>query len=151
MKVSKARLALLAFWVACTAAAPLLAVETAFWQVGTFDEFLEGTLTGVSVSKEGELKLAPEARGVFNPEEALALALAADRNHNVYVGTGHQGKVFKLDQDLKGSLFFTAREPDVFALAVGPDGALYVGSSPEGKIYRVTPDGKSKVHLGAGF
>jgi len=145
MKVSKARPALLAFWVACTVAAPLRAVETSFWQVGTFDEFLEGTLAGVSVSKEGELKLAPEARGVFNPEEALALALAADRNHNVYVGTGHQGKVFKLDQELKGSLFFTAREPDVFALAVGPDGALYVGSSPEGKIYRVTPDGKSKV------
>lgn len=142
MKLSKA---LLAFSVTCAVVAPLLAVETAFWQVGTFDEFLEGTLTGVSVSKEGELRLAPEARGVFDPEEALALVLAADRNRNVYVGTGHQGKVFKLDQNLKGSLFFTAREPDVFALAVGPDGALYVGSSPEGKIYRVSPDGKSKA------
>lgn len=125
--------------------APLHGVETTFWQVGAFDEFLQGTLTGVSLSKEGDMKLAPETRAVFSPEEALALSLAGDRDHNLYVGTGHQGKVFRVDANLKASLFFTAREPDVFALAVGPDGALYVGSSPEGKIYRLTPDGKSTV------
>ncbi len=125
--------------------APLSGVETSFWQVGTFEEFLEGRLSGVSVSKEGELKLAPEARAVFNPEEALALSLAGDHHQNLFVGTGHQGKVFRLDANLKSSLFFQAREPDIFALTVGPDDALYVGSSPEGKIYRVTEDGKSKV------
>ncbi len=142
MKHSKV---LLLFFLGCAVAAPLRAVETTFWQVGTFDEFLAGTLSGVSVSKEGELRLAPEARVVFNPEEALALSLASDRNHNLYVGTGHQGKVFRVDGSLKASLFFQAPEADIFALAVGPDGALYVGSSPEGKIYRVSPDGKSKV------
>lgn len=124
---------------------PLRAVETTFWQVGTFDDLLQGTLQGVSLTREGQLKLAPEARAVFNPDETLALSLAADRQHNLYVGTGHQGKVFRVDAHMKGSLFFTAQEPDIFALAVGPDGALYVGSSPEGKIYRVSPDGQSKV------
>lgn len=126
-------------------AAPLGAVDTTFWQIGTFDEFLQGTLRDVSLSKEGELTLAPEARAVFNPEEALALSLASDRNHNLYVGTGHQGKVFRVDSNQKGSLVFTAQEPDIFALAAAPDGTLYVGSSPEGKIYRVTPDGRSSV------
>ena len=125
--------------------APAAAVETAFWQVGSFDELIRGKLSGVSLSKNGELRLAPQSQTVFNPDEALALSLTADRNRNLYVGTGHQGKVFRLDASLKSSLFFTAQEPDVFALAVGPDGALYVGSSPEGKIYRVTEDGKSKV------
>ncbi len=142
MKRSKILLLLL---LVCAAAAPLQGVETTFWQVGTFEEFLDGRLSGVSVSKEGELKLAPEARAVFNPEEALALSLASDRSHNLYVGTGHQGKVFRVDGKLKASLFFQAPEADIFALAVGPDDALYVGSSPEGKIYRVAPDGKSKV------
>jgi hypothetical protein len=142
MKSLKASVLLLA-WTAL--AAPLGGVETTFWQLGTFDEFLQGTLQNVSLSKEGELTLAPEADTVFNPEEALALSLASDGHGNLYFGTGHQGKVFRVDAKQQGSLFFTAEESDIFALAAGPDGALYVGSSPEGKIYRVTPDGKSSV------
>jgi hypothetical protein len=128
-------------------AAPLVArgVETAFWQTATFDDFLHGDLVGVSLSKDGQLRLAPETRAVYNPEETVALSLAADQNQNLYLGTGHQGKVFRVGKDLKGSLFFQAPEPEIFALAVGPDGALYVGSSPEGKIYRVTTEGKSTV------
>jgi outer membrane protein assembly factor BamB len=127
------------------AASAVRGVETAFWQIGTFDEFLQGTLRGISLSKEGELRLAPESRTVFSPEEALALSLARDPQGNLFVGTGHQGKVFRVDAHQKASLFFTAQQPDVFAMAVGPDEALYVGSSPEGKVYRVTPDGKSRV------
>jgi hypothetical protein len=132
-------------FMALAIALPLQAVETAFWQVGSFDEFLQGTLTGVSLSKEGELTLAPAAKVVFSPEEALAISLARDRDGNLYVGTGHQGKVFKVGSDQKATLFFTAQEPDIFAMAVGPDGSLYVGSSPSGKIYKVTNDGKSSV------
>ena len=124
---------------------PLFAVQTRVWQVGDFREFLKGRLTGVSISENGTLQLAPQAKVIFSPEDALALSLAVDRQHNLYVGTGHQGKVFHVTAEGKASLFFTAQEPDIFALALGPDGDLYVGSSPEGKIYRVTEDGKSSV------
>ena len=116
-----------------------------FWQVGSFEEFLLGTLSNVSLDTDGDLRLAPGSRVVFNPEEALALSLARDQKGNLYVGTGHQGKVFRVDAKQNSTLLFTAREPEVFALAVGPDGSLYVGSSPEGKVYRITPDGQSKV------
>jgi sugar lactone lactonase YvrE len=126
-------------------AIPLFGVETTFWQVGSFDEFLQGTLTGVSLSKEGDLRLAPDAQAVFSPEEALALSLARDSHGSIYVGTGHQGKVFRVGPDQKSTLLMTAAEPDIFAMAVGPDGNLYVGSSPEGKVYKVTPDGKSSI------
>jgi outer membrane protein assembly factor BamB len=123
----------------------LQAVETAFWQVASFEEFLQGDLTGVSLSKEGELTLAPETTAVFTPEEALALSIAADREGNIYLGTGHQGKVFRLDRNLKSSMILKTQEPDIFAVTVGPEGAIYVGSSPEGKVYRIAPDGKPKV------
>jgi len=126
-------------------ALPALGVETTFWQVGSFDEFLQGTLTGLSLSKQGDLTLAPEARAVFNPEEPFALSLARDSRGDIYMGTGHQGKVFRVSPDQKSSLVYTAQEPDIFALAVSPDGDLFVGSSPEGKVYKVTPDGKSTV------
>lgn len=131
--------------VGAVVAVPLAGVQTAFWQTGTFDELLRGTLRGVTLSEGGELQLAPEPLSVFNPEEAMALSIASDSHHNVYIGTGNQGKVFRVDQNLKGSLLFKAPEPEIFALAVGPDGDLYAGSSPEGKIYRLTQDGKSSV------
>jgi hypothetical protein len=131
--------------LALAAASSVRGVETTFWQIGTFDEFLQGTLSSISLSKEGELRLAPDSRMVFSPDEALALSLARDPQGNLFVGTGHQGKVFRVDANQKASLFFTAQEPDVFAMTVGPDRALYVGSSPEGKVYRITPDGKSRV------
>ncbi len=135
-------------WVLLAALAlsvPLWAVETSFWQIGSFEEFLQGKLSSVSLSQDGNLRLAPESRVVFSPEEALALSLARDPAGNLYVGTGHQGKVFRVDPRGQARLFFTAQEPDIFALAEGSDGAIYVGSSPEGKVYRVTPDGESKV------
>ncbi len=136
---------ILLLWLGLAVSASLAGVETTFWQIGTFDDLLQGTLSGISLSKDGVLRLAPQTREVFNPEATVALSIASDRNRNLYVGTGHQGRVFRADANFKDGLFFTAPEADVFALAAGPDGALYVGSSPEGKIYRVTPDGKSAV------
>jgi hypothetical protein len=131
-------------------ASSALAVETTFWQVGSFDEFLQGTLTGVSLSQEGTLTLAPKVQDVFSPEEALALSLARDSHGNLYVGTGHQGKVFRVSPDQKSTLLLTAKEPDIFALAVGPHGDIYAGSSPEGKVYKIAADGKSSVFYDPG-
>lgn len=126
-------------------ALPAGSVETTVWQAADFKEFLEGRLNGVSISKDGALSLAPRVKQIFNPQEPLAYSLAADARRNLYLGTGHQGKVFRVSATGKSSLFFTAPEPDIFALAVGPKDDLYVGSSPEGKVYRVNPEGKSSV------
>lgn len=119
--------------------------ETQFWQVGDFGEFLHGNLQGVSLSHEGLLALAPPTDAVFDPEETLALSLAADPSGRLYVGTGHEGKIFRVDADGHGKLLFQAPEPEILSVAWGPDGALYAASSPEGKIYRVAADGKSTV------
>ncbi|MGH9452618.1 MAG: hypothetical protein ACRD2O_01450, partial [Terriglobia bacterium] len=123
----------------------LFASQTEFWQTDTFDGFLAGDMQGVSLSKLGELSLAPQARPIFSPDETVALAIAAGPGGVIYIGTGHQGKVYRVDSRYNGKLFFQAPEPEIMALAVGRDGAVYVGSSPEGKIYRVTADGKSSV------
>ncbi len=123
----------------------LFASQTEFWQTDTFSGFLAGEMQGVSLSKLGELSLAPEAQPIFSPDETVALAIAAGPGGTIYIGTGHQGKVYRVDSKHHGELFFQAPEPEIMALAAGRDGAIYVGSSPEGKIYRVTPDGKSSV------
>ncbi|HEY6292323.1 MAG TPA: hypothetical protein VI455_12305 [Terriglobia bacterium] len=119
--------------------------ETQFWQVGAFDEFLRGSLQGVSLSHEGSLQLAPPTEAIFDPEETLALSLAADRAGQLYIGTGHEGKLFRVDSKGQGKLLFQAKEPEILAVAAGPDGNIYAASSPEGKIYRIAPDGSSSV------
>ncbi len=125
--------------------APFSASQTQFWQVGAFDEFIHGTLHDVSLNQEGSLQLAPPVVAYFDPEQSLALSLAAGGDGRFYVGTGHQGKVFRVDAEGQGKMLFQAPEPEILAIVCGPNGDIYAASSPEGKIYRITPEGKSSV------
>ncbi len=72
-------------------------------------------------------------------------ALAAAPDGSLFVGTGNEGKVFRIDPQGKGSLFFDAPELEVHALAPAPNGGLYVATSPDGRIYKVDRDGKDTV------
>ncbi len=121
---------------------------TGFWQMDTFQDFARGTFTGISLSRDGKLSLAPRLEEVFSTGQALVWAIVEDGAGNVYLGTGHSGKVFRLDaageaKD-KGREFFAAPEPDVFALAVDRKNNLYVGTSPDGKVYKVSPEGRAQ-------
>jgi sugar lactone lactonase YvrE len=113
------------------------------WETDTREEMLKGEARGVSVTDTGALMLAPRFAQVFDTEQAYVWSSAADAQGNVYLGTGHDGRIFRVNREGKGALFYDSAELDVSALAVGPDGALYAGTSPEGKVYRITPDGKA--------
>jgi sugar lactone lactonase YvrE len=108
---------------------------------------LNGESHGVSVTDTGALMLAPQFTQVFDTEQAYVWSSAADSAGNVYLGTGHDGKIFRVGADGRGSLLYDAAELDVTALVVGRDGALYAGTSPEGKVYRITQDGKADVYF----
>ncbi|HEX3559563.1 MAG TPA: hypothetical protein VHU19_10170 [Pyrinomonadaceae bacterium] len=117
------------------------------WETGSRAELLNGESHGVSVTDAGALMLAPQFTKVFDTEQAYVWSSAADSAGNVYLGTGHDGKIFRVGADGKGSLLYDAAELDVTALVVGRDGALYAGTSPDGKVYRITPDGKADVYF----
>src|SRR5437588_271023 len=111
------------------------------WETGSRAELLNGESHGVSVTDAGALMLAPQFTKVFDTEQAYVWSSAADAAGNVYLGTGHDGKIFRVGADGKGSLLYDAAELDVTALVVGRDGALYAGTSPDGQVHRITPDG----------
>jgi sugar lactone lactonase YvrE len=115
------------------------------WQTSSRAELLNGESHGVSVTDTGALMLAPQFTQVFDTEQAFVWSSAADAAGNVYLGTGHDGRIFRVGADGKGALLYDAAELDVTALVVGRDGALYAGTSPDGKVYRVTSDGKAEV------
>jgi hypothetical protein len=122
---------------------PAWAVSTQFWTTATFEDFSRGNFTGISLSRDGSMTLAPQMETVFDSEQAMIWAVARDSRGTLYFGTGHSGKVFRMGEDLKATMVFDAEEPDVFALAVDKDNRLYVGTSPDGKVYRVGTDGKA--------
>ena len=117
------------------------------WETDSRSQLLTGESRGVSVTDTGALMLAPRFTQVFDTEQAYVWSSAADPAGNVYLGTGHDGRIFRVGADGKGALLYDAAELDVTALVVGRDGALYAGTSPDGKVYRITPDGKAEVYF----
>ena len=119
------------------AAIPLLAVTPQFWEIRTHDDFRKGKLTNLSLTSDDELILAPRFDIVFNTEQTLVWSAVADSKGNVYLGTGHDGKVFKVDSSGKGALLVDLAELDVLALAVDRNDVLYAGTAPDGKVYKI--------------
>lgn len=115
----------------------LMGVTPQFWENFTQDDLLKGTLTRVSLGPEGKLFLAPAYDMFFDTGQPYIFSMVRDKAGNLYLGTGHECKVFKVDPQGKGSVYFQAKELDVFALAVDSAGTLYVGTSPDGKVYKV--------------
>jgi hypothetical protein len=116
-----------------------------FWRVNTRAEIERGDARGVSIADNGALTLAPALIEVFDTKQAYIWSAAADKAGNIYLGTGHEGRVFKVDPSGKGTLLYKTSELDVMALAVDAQGAVYAGTSPDGKIYRIAPNGEAKV------
>src|ERR1043166_7860604 len=131
-------------------AQPVLAGQPIVWETSGRADLLKGDARGVSISDTGVLMLAPKLNEVFNTQETYIWSSAVDSQGNVYVGTGHDGKTFKITPAGTGSLLYDAPELDVTALAIGRDGALYAGTSPDGKVYRITGDGKADVYFDPG-
>jgi WD40 repeat protein len=121
------------------------AVNPIFWNHSSFPEFSKGTLKGLSLNADGQLSLAPKFDSVFDSDQALIWSAVYDNKKNLFVGTGHDGKVFKIDANGTSSLFFDAAELDVLALALDAAQTLYVATSPDGKVYKVNGEGKGSI------
>src|SRR6516164_7511860 len=119
------------------AVVPLLAVTPQLWEIRTYDDFRKGKLTNLSLTSDDELILAPKFDTVFNTEQTLVWSTVADSKGNVYLGTGHDGKIFKVDSSGKGAMLVDLTELDVLALAVDSKDVLYAGTSPDGKVYKI--------------
>lgn len=124
--------------------------QPVIWETSGRADLLKGDARGVSITDNGMLMLAPRVTEVFNTEQAFVWASTVDAQGNVYLGTGHDGKIYRVSADGRGSLFYDATELDVTALAVARDGALYAGTSPDGKVYRITSDGNAEVFFDPG-
>ena len=129
--------------VVVLALAPVGASSPKFFQAATQADFLKGDVENLSIDNRGQLVLGPVTELVYETSAPFLWAMLAMPDGSLFVGTGNEGKVFKIDAQGKGSLFFDSAELEVHALAPAPNGGLYVGTSPDGKIYKVDRNGSA--------
>jgi sugar lactone lactonase YvrE len=128
--------------VAAASAVPLTASKPVFWQTATLNDFLRGEVENLSVDGHGRLVLGPANDLVAETTSPFLWAMAVAPDGSIYVGSGNEGKVFKIDSAGKIATFFDTTELEVHALALAPDGSLYAATSPDGRIYKIDRSGK---------
>jgi sugar lactone lactonase YvrE len=132
-----------ACWLAALCAAPavLRAASTKVWEVSEFKDFAPGKFENLSLTYEGRLTLGPKLDPVYTSDQPVIWDTAVAPDGSIYVATGHQGHLYRIDPKGESRLFWDAPEIEIFSIAIAPGGDLYAGTSPNGKIYRITPQG----------
>jgi hypothetical protein len=76
---------------------------------------------------------------IFEPDDAKYIfALAIDEGGNIYLGTGPEGKIYKLNSlGKKPQMIYDSRDKNILSLAVGKDGYIYAGSDTRGLVYKI--------------
>jgi hypothetical protein len=120
---------------------PLHASSPKFFQAATQTDFLKGDVENLSIDSHGQLTLGPVTELVYETSAPFLWSMVSAPDGTLFIGTGNEGKVFRVDPQGKGSLFFDSAELEAHALALAPNGGLYVGTSPDGRIYKVDRNG----------
>lgn len=121
----------------------LWGVYPQLWTDSSFADFAQGKLEGVSLTTDGRLIPAPGLEEIFDPKQAFLLSSALDSAGNLIVGSGSDGKVYRISNS-RGTEIATLEEPGVYAIAADTQG-IYVATSPDGKVYRLTQDGGQEI------
>ena len=97
-------------------------------------------LVGISGKKCRLIRLEAERiETIFEPNDAKYIfAIALGNDGDIYLGTGPQGKIYRLDSfGEESELFYDSTDKNILSLTTGSDGFLYAGSDSRGLIYRI--------------
>jgi sugar lactone lactonase YvrE len=132
------------------APASVRASSPRFFQASTQADFLKGDVDNLTIDSNGQLTLGPATELVYETAAPFLWSMVAEPDGTLFIGAGNEGKVFRVDPQGRGSVFFDSSELEVHALALAPNGGLYVATSPDGRIYKVDRTGSSTIFFDAG-
>ena len=138
LRTNSILLFLLFLFFLCLYSTPVKAVQTVFWKTETIKQWIEGKSDGVSVTTEGKVVLAPKLEEIFDTEDLYVWSLVIDNKNNIYIGTGNNGKIYRVSSAGDSTLFAELPELEIFALAINNKGEIFAGTSPGGIIYKIT-------------
>ncbi|KXK02166.1 MAG: YD repeat-containing protein [Acidobacteria bacterium OLB17] len=128
-------------------AVSVLASGPQVWTVDSRSDILKGDADGVSIGDDGRLTIAPKLDEIFSTGESFILSSAMDAAGSTYLGTGPNGKLFRVDASGKGSLLADLAELNVSAVAAAPNGDVFAATMPDGKVYRIDRTGAASVYF----
>ena len=120
-----------------------LAAGPGFWQAATQADFLRGEVDQLSVDEHGRLTLGPELTRLHDAAAPFVWAGVTGADGALYLGTGNDGKVIRVDRNGQSSVFYDSSEMEVHALAAAPGGGFYAATSPDGRIYKLDARGQA--------
>ncbi len=99
-------------------------------------------LVGISGRKCALYRLeGGSMKSLFEPNDAnYIFAIMVVKTGDIYLGTGPQGKIYRLDSlGKKAEIFADTPDKNILSLAQGPDGLIYAGSDTRGLVYKIDP------------
>lgn len=117
----------------------------AIQQFAGYDNFINSAeLFNITVTTEGKLRLGPKTSLIFDTQEPYVWSLTSDQTGNVFIGTGSDGKIFRINltQGNKGEIIFDSEETEILCLTCDGQGNLYAGTAPNGLVYKISPNGR---------
>jgi hypothetical protein len=132
--------------VALLLAAPLCpAGKVKVWHHGAASHYGKAQLKGAVVTSEGTLRLSRRLKPLAALDATHVWDVVEDKQGNLIVATGDEGKIYRVAPDGKVSLAFDSEDSQVFCLATSDDGTIYAGTGPSGRILCITPAGATRV------
>jgi hypothetical protein len=125
--------------------ATIQAGKVKVWHQRTPAHYDKAQLKQTVITSEGTLRLSRQLKPLASLNVAHVWDIVEDKDGNLYVATGDEGKVYKVAPDGKTAVVFEGQESQVFSLALSPDGSIYAGTGPSGLIVRISAEGNSKV------
>src|SRR5436853_1244250 len=80
------------------------ASSSKFFQAATQSDFLKGDVENLSIDAHGQLTLGPATELIFETSAPFLWSMMAESDGTLFIGTGNEGKVFRVDPQGKGSL-----------------------------------------------
>ncbi|MEO8649429.1 MAG: hypothetical protein ABI539_09710, partial [Acidobacteriota bacterium] len=141
---------LFAIALAAVCAVPAHSSDPSIWSVNSRSDVLKGDARSVSVDDAGVIRIAPRISDLYKTEQPYIWSSTFDSAGNVYLGTGSDGRIYKVTAGGSGALFADLTELNVTAIVAARSGEIFAATSPDGKVYKIDAAGKPSVYFEPG-
>jgi hypothetical protein len=139
------RSVLIVLTLVCGLPAAVHAAKVKVWHHNSPTHYDKAQLKQAVISNEGALRLSHQLKPLAGLQATHVWDVVEDKDGNLFVATGDEGKLYKVTPEGKVSVAFDSEESQILCLALAGDGSVYAGTGPGGLIVRIAPDGKASV------
>ncbi len=106
---------------------------------------MKSSIENITIGTSGFISLGPSIDTLFKSTEIFLWDCALDSKENLYVSSGNDGNVYRINRNKQVFTVFTSKKgAEIYALAIDMQDNLFIGESPSGIIYKLSRNGKAK-------